>query len=105
MNSYNFEQDIYMTDHFLNFPILDSARMAKVDEMRNQFGLSSLKDHIRKTIWQREHIKTGFRFVFLAIYSSKSYEEELETMKLNNEYFKDKKFSNYKFNERDIDIY
>jgi len=102
---YNFDQDIFMTDHFLIFPILDSSTSLKVDEMRNKFGLSKLKDHIRKTIWQRENSNTGFRFVYLALFSSKSFEEELDMIKSVFSYHKDKKKSNYKFNERDINIF
>lgn len=102
---YNFDQNIFQTDHFIIFPILDSASSPKVDEMRNNFGLSNLKDHIRKTIWQRENMSSGFRFVYLAIFTSKSYEEELEMLKSEFTYHKDKKLSNYKFNERGINIF
>jgi hypothetical protein len=102
---YNFDQNIFMTDHFLIFPILDSSNRLKVDDVRIKFGLSNLKDHIRKTIWQRENMSSGFRFVYLAIFRSKSYEEELELIKSEFIYHKTKKLSNYKFNERAVNIF
>lgn len=102
---YNFDQNIFMTDHFIILPILDSTTSLKVDEMRSKFGLSNLKDHIRKSIWHRENIKSGFRFIYLTIFSTDSYQQELEMLNSLFTHNKDKKFTNYKFNEQGVNIF